>query len=459
MNHQDTIIALATAPGSGAIAVIRLSGPEAISLASDALYLVSGKVFKDQPSHTVHLADLKQGERMIDQVLATIFIGPKSYTGDDVVELSCHGSPFIQQQIIKYFVDAGARMAQPGEFTLRSFLNGKMDLSQAEAVADLIASDSAAAHELALNQMRGGFSHAIESLRQELLHFASMIELELDFAEEDVAFADRGEFIKLVQKITQELKLLIDSFNLGQVIKDGVPVAIVGAPNVGKSTLLNALVNEERALVSDIAGTTRDTVEDELRLGGVLFRLIDTAGIRDTADIVEGMGIERTYKTMDTAKVVIRLWSSDTALETISKDWALLQQSHSGKKCIGIVNKTDLLQAKQLTQLTETHQELLQMSAKNKEGVEQLKTALLDLVDSGALSGQSTVVSNSRHYHALVRALEALDKVQEGINAELSGDLLAIDLRAALFALGEITGAITNDDMLGHIFTNFCIGK
>jgi tRNA modification GTPase len=307
--------------------------------------------------------------------------------------------------------------------------------------------------------MRGGFSHAIEGLRQELLHFASMIELELDFAEEDVAFADRGEFIKLVQKITQELKLLIDSFNLGQVIKDGVPVAIVGAPNVGKSTLLNALVNEERALVSDIAGTTRDTVEDELRLGGVLFRLIDTAGIRDTADVVEGMGIERTYKTMDTAKVVIRLWSSDTELETISKDWDALQQSHSDKKCIGIVNKTDLLQVDQLTQLTETHPELLQMSAKNKEGVEQLKTALLDLVDTGALSGQSAVVSNSRHYHALVRALEALDKVQEGIDIELSGDLLAIDLRAALFALGEITGAITNDDMLGHIFANFCIGK
>ena len=459
MNHQDTIIALATAPGSGAIAVIRLSGPEAISLASDALSLVSGKVFKDQPSHTVHLADLKQGERMIDQVLATIFVGPKSYTGDDVVELSCHGSPFIQQQIIKYFVDAGARMAQPGEFTLRAFLSGKMDLSQAEAVADLIASDSGAAHELALNQMRGGFSHAIEGLRQELLHFASMIELELDFAEEDVAFADRGEFIKLVQKITQELKLLIDSFNLGQVIKDGVPVAIVGAPNVGKSTLLNALVNEERALVSDIAGTTRDTVEDELRLGGVLFRLIDTAGIRDTGDMVEGMGIERTYKTMDTAKVVIRLWSSDSELETISKDWAALQQSHSDKKCIGIVNKTDLLQSEQFTQIKETHPELLQMSAKNKEGVEQLKTALLDLVDTGALSGQSAVVSNSRHYHALVRALEALDKVQEGIDAELSGDLLAIDLRAALFALGEITGAITNDDMLGHIFANFCIGK
>ena len=425
------------------------------------MYLVSGKVFKDKPSHTVHLADLKQGERLIDQVLATIFVGPKSYTGDDVVELSCHGSPFIQQQIIKYFVDAGARMAQPGEFTLRAFLSGKMDLSQAEAVADLIASDSAAAHELALNQMRGGFSHAIEGLRQELLHFASMIELELDFAEEDVAFADRGEFIKLVQKITQEVKLLIDSFNLGQVIKDGVPVAIVGAPNVGKSTLLNALVNEERALVSAIAGTTRDTVEDELRLGGVLFRLIDTAGIRETADVVEGMGIERTYKTMDTAKVVIRLWSSYTDLQTISEDWAALKQSHSDKKCIGIVNKTDLLkgeQADRLAQLTKNQPDLLQMSAKNKAGIPQLKTALLDLVDTGAL-GQSAVVSNSRHYHALVRALEALDKVQEGIDAELSGDLLAIDLRAALFALGEITGAITNDDMLGHIFANFCIGK
>ena len=462
MNHQDTIIALATAPGSGAIAVIRLSGPQAIELASEALYLVSGKVFKDQPSHTVHLADLKQGERLIDQVLATIFVGPKSYTGDDVVELSCHGSPFIQQQIIKYFVDAGARMAQPGEFTLRAFLSGKMDLSQAEAVADLIASDSAAAHELALNQMRGGFSHAIEGLRQELLHFASMIELELDFAEEDVAFADRGEFIKLVQKITQEVKLLIDSFNLGQVLKDGVPVAIVGAPNVGKSTLLNALVNEERALVSAIAGTTRDTVEDELRLGGVLFRLIDTAGIRETADVVEGMGIERTYKTMDTAKVVIRLWSSDTDLQTISEDWAALKQSHSNKKCIGIVNKTDLLQAEQaeqLAQLIQNQPDLLQMSAKNKAGVEQLKTALLDLVDTGALSGQSAVVSNSRHYHALVRALEALDKVQEWIDAELSGYLLAIDLGAALSALGEITGAITNDDMLGHIFANFCIGK
>jgi tRNA modification GTPase len=459
MNHQDTIIALATGSGSGAIAVIRLSGPKAIELADAALHLVSGTVFKDQPTHTVHLADLKVGNRLIDQVLASIFIGPKSYTGDDVVELSCHGSGYIQQQIIKLFLDRGARMADPGEFTLRAFMNGKMDLSQAEAVADLIASDSAAAHELALNQMRGGFSHAIESLRQELLHFASMIELELDFAEEDVAFANRGEFMELVQKITAEIKLLIDSFSLGQVIKDGVPVAIVGAPNVGKSTLLNALLNEERALVSDIAGTTRDTVEDQLRLGGVLFRLIDTAGIRETQDLVEGMGIERSLKTMETARIVLQLWSSTEDPKKMAQEWTALKEKHSGQACIGIVNKSDLLSSVQVTALRQTLPELTPISAKNPDDVARLKAALLNLVDTGALNTQSTVVSNSRHYDALIRALESLDRVQEGVNTGISGDLLAIDLQAALLALGEITGAITNDDLLGHIFANFCIGK
>ena len=459
MNHQDTIIALATGSGSGAISVIRLSGPKAFELADAALHLVSGKVFKVQPTHTVHLANLKDGDRLIDQVLASIFIGPKSYTGDDVVELSCHGSEYIQQHIIKLFLDRGARMADPGEFTLRAFMNGKMDLSQAEAVADLIASDSAAAHELALNQMRGGFSHAIESLRQELLHFASMIELELDFAEEDVAFADRGEFMQLVQKITTEIKLLIDSFSLGQVIKDGVPVAIVGAPNVGKSTLLNALLNEERALVSDIAGTTRDTVEDQLRLGGVLFRLIDTAGIRETKDVVEGMGIERSLKTMETARIVLQLWSSATNPRQMSQEWDTMKEKHSAQACIGIVNKCDLLSSEQMTALSQTLPELMCLSAKNPEDVSRLKAALLNLVDTGALNTQSTVVSNSRHYDALIRALESLDHVQEGVNSGISGDLLAIDLQAALLALGEITGAITNDDLLGHIFANFCIGK
>lgn len=459
MNHQDTIIALATGSGSGAISVIRLSGPMAVKLADAVLHLVSGKGFKNQPSHTVHLADLKEGDRLIDQVLASIFIGPKSYTGDDVIELSCHGSTYIQQQIIKLFLDRGARMADPGEFTLRAFMNGKMDLSQAEAVADLIASDSAAAHELALNQMRGGFSHAIESLRQELLHFASMIELELDFAEEDVAFADRGEFMQLVQKITTEIKLLIDSFSLGQVIKDGVPVAIVGAPNVGKSTLLNALLNEERALVSNIAGTTRDTVEDQLRLGGILFRLIDTAGIRETQDVIEGMGIERSLKTMEAARIVLQLWSSATNPKQIAQEWTKLKHKHSGQACIGIVNKCDLLDAEQIRVLKQTLPKLMCISAKNPEDVAILKDALPNLVDTGALNTQSTVVSNSRHYDALIRALESLDLVQQGVNSGISGDLLAIDLQAALFTLGEITGAITNDDLLGHIFANFCIGK
>jgi len=459
MNPQDTIIALATGSGAGAISVIRLSGPKAIELADAALDLVSGKVFKDQPTHTVHLADLKDEDRLIDQILASIFKGPKSYTGDDVVELSCHGSGYIQQQIIKLFLDRGARMADPGEFTLRAFMNGKMDLSQAEAVADLIASDSAAAHELALNQMRGGFSHTIESLRQELLHFASMIELELDFAEEDVAFADRGEFMELVQKITAEIKLLIDSFSLGQVIKDGVPVAIVGAPNAGKSTLLNALLNEERALVSDIAGTTRDTVEDQLRLGGVLFRLIDTAGIRETQDVVEYMGIERSLKTMETARIVLQLWSSTEDPKKMAQEWTALNEKHSGQACIGIVNKCDLLSSEQVTALSQTLPELMCLSAKNSDDVARLKAALLNLVDTGALNTQSTVVSNSRHYDALIRALESLDRVQDGVNSRTSCDSLAIDLQAALLALGEITGAITNDDLLGHIFANFCIGK
>ena len=326
MKYLDTIVALATPPGSGAIAVVRLSGPEAISLAHAVLHLVSGKAFDQQPSHTVHLADLIDGQRMIDQVLATIFVGPKSYTGDDVVELSCHGSVFIQQAIIQLFIDRGARMANPGEFTLRAFLHGKMDLSQAEAVADLIASDSAAAHQLALNQMRGGFSQAIALLREELMHFASMIELELDFAEEDVEFANRAAFLDLVQRITAEVKRLIDSFALGQVLKEGVPVALVGPPNAGKSTLLNALLNDDRAIVSAIAGTTRDTIEDELRLGGVLFRLIDTAGLRETRDLVEGLGIEKTYQKMAQARVVVHLFDG-AGLYQATQDWSVVVQT------------------------------------------------------------------------------------------------------------------------------------
>ncbi len=459
MNNNDTIIALATGSGSGAISVIRLSGPKSIMFADAKLNLISGKAFKDQPTHTIHLADLKDGNRLLDQVLASIFIGPKSYTGEDVVELSCHGSSYIQHEIIKLFISCGVRMADPGEFTLRAFMNGKMDLSQAEAVADLITSDSAAAHELALNQMRGGFSSAIDSLRQELLHFASMIELELDFAEEDLAFADRGELIKLVQKITTEIKFLIDSFSLGQVLKDGVPVAIVGAPNVGKSTLLNALLNEERALVSDIAGTTRDTIEDQLRLGTILFRLIDTAGIRKTQDLVEGMGIERSLKTMEMARIILQLWTNETDLEVIAKEWAELKAKRPKQLCVGIINKRDLLSKLEIEILSQNMPDLMIISAKETNDLARLKKTLLDFVDTGALNAQSSIVSNSRHHDSLIRALESLDRVQDGLDSGISGDLLAIDLQAALLILGEITGEITNDDLLGHIFTKFCIGK
>ena len=465
MKYLDTIVALATPPGSGAIAVVRLSGPEAISLAHAVLHLVSGKAFDQQPSHTVHLADLIDGQRVIDQVLATIFVGPKSYTGDDVVELSCHGSVFIQQAIIQLFIDRGARMANPGEFTLRAFLHGKMDLSQAEAVADLIASDSAAAHQLALNQMRGGFSQAIALLREELMHFASMIELELDFAEEDVEFANRAAFLDLVQRITAEVKRLIDSFALGQVLKEGVPVALVGPPNAGKSTLLNALLNDDRAIVSAIAGTTRDTIEDELRLGGVLFRLIDTAGLRETRDLVEGLGIEKTYQKMAQARVVVHLFDG-AGLYQATQDWSVVVQTIDNLKAkypkqhiLAVVNKGDLLSEAARRSLQVDCPEAIALCAKDQSGVETLKTALTDLIDTGVLQGDASLVSNGRHYHALIQALEALDKVQEGMDAQISGDLLSIDLRMALHALGEITGAITTDDLLGHIFANFCIGK
>src|SRR5690606_22801437 len=307
MIYSDTIVALATPAGAGAIAVIRLSGPEAISIAEEIFHSVSGKSLLKQKSHTIHLGHIKEGERVIDEVLLSIFKGPNSYTGEDVIEISCHGSHYIQQEIIQLCLRKGCRMAQPGEFTLRAFLNGKMDLSQAEAVADLIASDSAASHQLAMQQMRGGFSSEIQRLREELLNFASLIELELDFAEEDVEFADREEFRKLVMRITEVLKRLIDSFAIGNVLKQGIPVAIVGEPNVGKSTLLNALLNEERAIVSDIAGTTRDTIEDEISIGGIGFRFIDTAGIRETEDTIEGLGIKKTFEKIDQAQVVVYL--------------------------------------------------------------------------------------------------------------------------------------------------------
>ena len=465
MTHNDTIVALATAAGAGAIAVIRLSGDNAILTASKIFVSVSGKQLSNQKTHTVHLGHIKDGNRVIDEVLATIFKNPNSYTGEDVVEFSCHGSSFIQQEIIQLCLRKGCRMATAGEFTLRAFLNGKMDLSQAEAVADLIASDSKASHQLAIQQMRGGFSNEIKLLREELLNFASLIELELDFAEEDVEFANREEFQKLISKISLVLKRLIDSFATGNVLKNGIPVAIVGEPNVGKSTLLNALLNEERAIVSDIAGTTRDTIEDEISIGGISFRFIDTAGIRETTDTIEGLGIKKTFEKMEQAQVVLmlvdsrQLMAGNDTIEAFKSEIEKTRNRFPQKQLVIIANKVDQLSEEKMSKLKAKISNLILLSAKTGDGVEALKTTLLDFVNTGALRNNETIVTNTRHYDALLKALEEINKVQDGIDSNLSGDLLAIDIRQALYHFGEITGEITNDDLLGNIFANFCIGK
>lgn len=465
MTHQDTIVALATPAGAGAIAVIRLSGVKALDIATQIFESVSGKTLKLQQTHTVHLGHIKDGKRVIDEVLATVFKNPNSYTGEDTVEFSCHGSSFIQQEIIQLCLRKNARMATPGEFTLRSFLNGKMDLSQAEAVADLIASDSEASHQLAIQQMRGGFSSEIAALREELLNFASLIELELDFAEEDVAFANRDDFQKLITKISFVLKRLIDSFATGNVLKNGIPVAIVGQPNVGKSTLLNALLNEQRAIVSDIAGTTRDTIEDEISIGGIGFRFIDTAGIRETKDTIEGLGIKKTFEKIEQAQVIIFLLDS-TAIVTQENGIANLQieigkikNKYPQKALLVVANKADMIPSKEKTLLKERLDSLQFIAAKTGDGLEELQTRLLEFVNTGALKNNQTIVTNSRHYDALLKALKEIQSVQEGIDAGISGDLMAIDIRQALYYFGEITGEITNDDLLGNIFANFCIGK
>jgi len=465
MTHHDTIVALATPSGAGAIAVIRLSGEKAINIATQIFESVSGKELTKQKTHTVHLGHIKDGSRILDEVLATVFKNPNSYTGEDTVEFSCHGSSYIQQEIIQLCLRKNARMATPGEFTLRSFLNGKMDLSQAEAVADLISSDSAASHQLAIQQMRGGFSSEIAALRAELLNFASLIELELDFAEEDVAFANRDDFQKLITKISFVLKRLIDSFATGNVLKNGIPVAIVGQPNVGKSTLLNALLNEQRAIVSDIAGTTRDSIEDEISIGGIAFRFIDTAGIRETTDTIESLGIKKTFEKIDQAQVVVflidssRLFLGEKAILNLQIEIGKIKNKYPQKALIVVANKADTITSKEKTQLKDSIDSLQLIAAKTGQGVEDLKTSLLEFVNTGALKNNQTIVTNTRHYDALLKALEEINRVQEGIDAGLSGDLMAIDIRQALYYFGEITGEITNDDLLGNIFANFCIGK
>jgi tRNA modification GTPase len=470
MIQNDTIVALASPSGAGAIAVIRISGNDAIAVSKSIFNSISGKDITKQKTHTLHLGHIVDDTKIIDQVLLSIFKGPNSYTGENTIEISCHGSTYIQQQIIQLLLRKGCRMANAGEFTLRSFLNGKMDLSQAEAVADLISSDNEASHQIAMQQMRGGFSNEIKQLRQELLNFASLIELELDFAEEDVAFADRTQFKELLNRIEFVLKRLIDSFAVGNVIKNGIPVAIVGEPNVGKSTLLNALLNEERAIVSEIAGTTRDTIEDELVIGGIGFRFIDTAGIRETADVIESLGIRKTFEKIEQAQVVLYLvdgsrLSVDGKLEDLLLEVGKTRNQFPQKPIVVIINKMDLISPENVSiideKLTTNNQQLttIYISAKENIGVDELKNQLLSFVNTGALRNNETIVTNTRHYDSLLKALDEIQKVNYGLQSNISSDLMAIDIREALYHFGMITGEVTNDELLGNIFANFCIGK
>jgi tRNA modification GTPase len=470
MLYNDSIVALATPSGAGAIAIIRISGAAAIAIGNSVFQSVKGKDLTKQKSHTLHLGHIIDTNKTLDEVLVSIFKGPHSYTGENTIEISCHGSTYIQQQIIQLLLRKGCRIANPGEFTLRAFLNGKLDLSQAEAVADLISSDNEASHQIAMQQMRGGFSNEIAKLREELLNFASLIELELDFAEEDVEFADRTQFHELLNRIEFVLKRLIDSFAVGNVIKNGIPVAIVGEPNVGKSTLLNALLNEERAIVSHIAGTTRDTIEDELVIGGIGFRFIDTAGIRDTEDHIESIGIRKTFEKIEQAQVVLYLvdgsrLSVDGKLETFLLEVGTTRNQFPQKPILVIINKMDLISPENVSiinnKLTTNNQQLttIYISAKENIGVDELKNQLLSFVNTGALRNNETIVTNTRHYDSLLKALDEIQKVKFGLETHLSSDLMAIDIKEALYHFGMITGQVTNDELLGNIFANFCIGK
>ena len=455
--ENDTIVALATPQGIGAIGVIRLSGPDSISIISS----VFSKNLINQLSHTAYFGRIKDKERIIDEVLVTLFKEGKSYTGEEVVEVSCHGSQYILQDVIRLFTEKGAILAKPGEFTLRAFLNGKLDLSQAEAVADLIASNSEAAHKVAMHQMRGGFSNQIKKLREDLIHFASLVELELDFSEEDVEFANRDDLKDLIFKIHKVITALVESFKSGNVIKNGVPVVIAGKPNAGKSTLLNALLNEERALVTEIEGTTRDTIEDEVVLEGVVFRFIDTAGIRETEDLVESLGVKKTLEKMKEAAIVCYLFDAEKIdleeLETIVSGLKA-DVEKSGSELLIVANKSDLLDDSKKLILEEKYKPLF-LSAKEKTNIQELENRLLTLVNLGKVGEQDIIVTNSRHHHELTLANEALMRAYAGLDNGLTGDLLAADIRQSLYHLGVITGTVTTEDLLDNIFSKFCIGK
>jgi tRNA modification GTPase len=457
MINQETIIALATPNGLGAISVIRISGEKAIKTTEKLFKGKNNKILSKQKSHTVHLGHLLKNDHELDEVLITLFKGPHSYTGEDTVEISCHGSTYIQKEIIDLFIDQGIRVANPGEFTLRAFINGKMDLNQAEAVADLIASENEGSHKLAMQQMKSGFSNDLKKLRSELLHFSSMIELELDFSQEDVEFAERDEFKKLTNKIRSELKILIDSFQSGNVLKNGISVAIAGKPNAGKSSLLNTLLNEDKAIVSEIPGTTRDSIEDSLVIDGINFRFTDTAGLRETKDIIESKGIERTKEKIKKAQILLYLFDvNDTNIDEIkSKTDSFKRKDLS---ILLVRNKIDLkIENKNLLNDLK-NSELIEISATDSDSVSKLKNRLVNEVD--ILNPYTDIIiSNSRHYEALIKALKAIEEVNKGLKENISGDLLSVDIRRSIEYLAEITGEITNDDVLGNIFANFCIGK
>jgi tRNA modification GTPase len=444
--ENTTIVALSTPPGMSALALIRLSGEQALAITNK----VFDKDISNAKGYSVHYGSINNGENAIDDVIVTIFKGPKSFTGENIVEIACHGSTFIQQSIIELLLQNGATMAQAGEFSKRAFFNGKMDLSQTEAIADLIHSTSAAAHQVAMNQMRGGFSNDLKVLREKLIHFASMIELELDFSEEDVEFADRTELHKLVSEVIEHVNKLAQSFKLGNAIKNGVQTVIVGRPNAGKSTLLNGLLNDERAIVSDIPGTTRDTLEESLTINGLEFKLIDTAGIREAQDTIEKLGVERTFEKINQSAIVVYLYDvTETTIKEVEKD---LETLNKNAAIVVIGNKADLSQ-------TNVIENAILISALKKEGVEEVKTALYNTVVEEGFNLESTIVTNARHYESLIRTNEDLQKVIDGIDSGLSGDFVAMDIRQASHHLGTITGEISTDELLGNIFANFCIGK
>ncbi len=462
MFTQDTICALATASGIAAISVIRVSGEKSFEIANQIFHSKQKKTeFQEMKSHHIYFGTIQNDEGIIDEVLLSIFKSPHSYTGENSIEISCHGSSYIQQKILELLIDKGARLAKPGEFTMRAFLNTKLDLSQAEAVADLISSHSKSSHALALEQMRGGFSAKIKELRKQLLNFASLIELELDFSEEDVEFADRAQLSKLLLTLKTEISALVNSFAMGNVLKHGIPVAIIGKPNVGKSTLLNSLLNEERAIVSEIPGTTRDTIEDTLTIKGVTFRFIDTAGLRDSMDEIENFGIERTYQKIEQASIILYVVdikkTSVNEIKEALKDFEKHIESKS-KRFIIVANKTDLLDKAPQHFADLLSMEIIFISAKRKENINLITETLLKSVATENTT-DTTLISNIRHYEALVKTNQAIHQVEIGIANNISGDLIAIDIRTALHHLGEITGEITSDEILGNIFSSFCIGK